>query len=71
MLLTIKKINKDHLESQRWIQYQRDFTAQWVFSLFTILLKILFNVHVKHSGFMPSADVKPMSNNLVHALAWH
>jgi len=27
--------------------------------------KILFAVHLKHSSFVPSADVKPMPNDLV------
>jgi hypothetical protein len=30
------------------------------------LYKTLFSVHSKHSSFLPSADVKPMSNDLVH-----
>ncbi len=30
--------------------------------------KILFIVQLKHSSFRPSADPKPMSNNLVHAM---
>ncbi len=32
------------------------------------LQKILFAVHLKHSSFEPSADFKPMSNDLVHAM---
>jgi hypothetical protein len=30
-------------------------------------MKILFALHIKHSSFWPSADVKPVSNSLVHA----
>jgi hypothetical protein len=33
-----------------------------------LLLKILFVVHLKDSSFLPSADVKPMSNDLAHAV---
>ncbi len=33
-------------------------------------IEILFAVHRKHSSYWPSADVKPMSNNLVHAMTW-
>ncbi len=28
-------------------------------------------VHLKYSSFWPSADVKPMSNYLVHAMLWY
>ena len=30
--------------------------------------KILFAVHLKHSSFQPSADDKPMLNDLAHAM---
>ncbi len=33
--------------------------------------KILFGAHLKHSSFWPSANVKPMSNDLVHVMLWH
>jgi hypothetical protein len=33
-----------------------------------VLVKILFDVHLKHSSFLPSADIKPISNDLVHAV---
>jgi len=36
---------------------------------FHITFKILFVVHQKCSGFWASADVKPMSNDQVHAMA--
>ncbi len=32
------------------------------------LKKILFAVHLKHSSIWPSADAKPMLNDLVHAM---
>jgi hypothetical protein len=32
--------------------------------------KILFAVHLKHSSFCPSAGVKPVVNDLVHAMPW-
>ncbi len=44
------------------------------------MIKILFAAHLKHSNFrssadvkpmyQPSADVKPTSNDLVHAMSW-
>ncbi len=27
-------------------------------------------LHLKHSSFLPFADVKPVTNNLVHAMPW-
>jgi hypothetical protein len=27
-------------------------------------------IHLKHSSFWPSADVKPMQNDLVHVMHW-
>jgi hypothetical protein len=33
---------------------------------FVVLIKMLFGGHLKHSSFCPLADVKPLSNNLVH-----
>jgi hypothetical protein len=35
-----------------------------------VLIKILFVVHLKHSSFCPSADVKPMSNDIFDAVPW-
>ncbi len=35
---------------------------------FPTTYKISFAVHAKHSSFQPSADVKPMSNDLVRAM---
>jgi hypothetical protein len=32
--------------------------------------KKLLALYLKHSSFWPSADVNPMSNELVHALHW-
>ncbi len=32
------------------------------------LIKILFAVHLKRSSLCPSADVKPTSNDLAHAM---
>jgi hypothetical protein len=34
------------------------------------LLKIIFAVHLKCHSFLPTADVKPMPNDLVHAMLW-
>jgi hypothetical protein len=31
--------------------------------------KILFAVHLKHSSFWPSADVKPIYNDLLHVIS--
>ncbi len=31
---------------------------------FIVLMKILFGVHLKHSSFWPSADAKPMQEDL-------
>jgi len=33
-------------------------------------LKILFGAYLNHSSLCPSADVKPMPNNLVHVIPW-
>jgi hypothetical protein len=38
--------------------------------MFTPLIKILFVVHLKHASFWPSADVIPVSDDLVHAMPW-
>ena len=35
-----------------------------------MFVKILFTHPLKHSNFWHSADVKPMSNDLVHAVHW-
>jgi hypothetical protein len=35
--------------------------------IFIEFIKILFAVHLKHSCLWPSADVRHMSNDLVHA----
>jgi hypothetical protein len=37
---------------------------------FIELIKILIAVHLEHSSFWPSPDVKLMSNDLVHAMPW-
>ncbi len=42
----------------------------WVDLIFTVLIKILFVVHLKHFSFCPSADVKPMSNDIFDAVPW-
>jgi hypothetical protein len=36
--------------------------------IFIVFIKILFSVHLKHSSVWLSADVNPMSNDLVHAM---
>jgi hypothetical protein len=33
-------------------------------------MKLLFAVHLKHSNFWPSADVKPTSDEQAHAMHW-
>jgi hypothetical protein len=30
----------------------------------------MFFDHLKHASFLPSANGKPMSNDLVHAVSW-
>ncbi len=37
---------------------------------FHSIYKILFAVHLKHSSFWPSADVKHASNDVVHEATW-
>ncbi len=34
-----------------WIKYRHDFTTQWGFLDFIVLIKILFADHLKHSSF--------------------
>jgi hypothetical protein len=55
---------KTHRESLAEIKYWHDFMTK----IFIILIKLLFAVNLKHSSFLPSADVKPLSNDLVHAM---
>jgi hypothetical protein len=38
--------------------------------MFILLIKILSVVQLKHSSFWPSAEVIPMPNDLVDAIAW-
>ncbi len=38
---------------------------------FHSIVKILFGVYLKRSGFWSSADGKLMPNDLVHAMHWH
>jgi hypothetical protein len=33
-------------------------------------MKILFVIHLKHFSFWPLAGVKPMQNDLAHAMPW-
>jgi hypothetical protein len=33
-------------------------------NIFVSTMNIIFTIHLKHSTFCPSADVKPMSNDL-------
>jgi hypothetical protein len=54
-----------HIESLVEIKYWRDFNKQCVYEFFITLIKVLFIVHIKHCVFQPSANVKPMSNDLV------
>jgi hypothetical protein len=45
--------------------------AKKIWSFYTkVLIKILCVVHLKHSSFWPSADVKPILNCLDHAMPW-
>jgi hypothetical protein len=53
------------------ITYQHDFAAQWVWLDLQGYYNILFAVNLKHSCFYLSADVKPVSNDLVHAVHTH
>jgi hypothetical protein len=50
-----------------WMKWYRDMTLlQNRFTRFFFTLqKIIFLVQLKHAGFLPLADVKPMSNDLV------
>jgi hypothetical protein len=36
-----------------------------------VIIRILFAVDVKYYSFWPSADIKPTSNELVHAMNLH
>ncbi len=46
-------------------KYRHDFTGLLDFHSSN---KVLFAVHSKHSSFWPSADVKPMSKDLVYEM---
>jgi hypothetical protein len=35
-----------------------------------LLIKILFADHLKHSSYLQSTDVKPMSNDTAHAMTY-
>jgi hypothetical protein len=48
------------------IKYVQDSTTLRVNLIFNPLIKILFAVHLKHSSFLPSADVKPMLSDLIY-----
>jgi hypothetical protein len=54
--ITIKIREYTHRERERACY----FTTCWVYQIFMVLIKILFAVGLKHSSFLPSADVKPM-----------
>ncbi len=62
-----------HRESLGEIKYRHDSTTKPICQIFTELIKKLFAIHLKHSSFWPSADVKPMSNQpcACNALAVH
>ncbi len=38
--------------------------------MFIVDIKILVAVHLKHSSFLPSSDVKPNQNELGHSMHW-
>ncbi len=40
------------------------------FLICILRLNISLALHLKYSSFGPSGDVKPMSNDLMHALQW-
>jgi len=40
------------------------------FTISSQYLLNIFSVHLKHYSFWPSADVKPMSHDLVYAMPW-
>ncbi len=50
------------------IKCQHDFSTLLVLLQFHRTYKILFDTYLKHSSFMPSAHVKPMSNDLANAI---
>jgi hypothetical protein len=50
------------------IKYWHNFTIKWVHQIFTVLVKIESTLHLNQSSFQPSADVKPMANDLVHVM---
>ncbi len=35
------------------------------------MIKLLVDVHLKHSRFLASAEITPMSNDIVHAMSGH
>ncbi len=66
--LTHTHTNRDR--ESGWIQI-----LAWLYHIvgsldFHHTYKNIFTVHLKHFNFWPSADVKHVSNDLVHALAW-
>ncbi len=51
-------------------KYWLEFATQWVYKIFIALDKILFELHLVHHSFWPSADAKPTCNDLVHSMPW-
>jgi hypothetical protein len=48
-----------HRESLGEIKYRHVFITNCVDKIFKVVMKILFDVHLKDSCLWPSADVKP------------
>jgi len=50
------------------IKYQYYFTTQLVYLIYIVLLRIVWAIYLKHSRLWCSADVKPIPNDLAHAM---
>jgi hypothetical protein len=54
----------------RVIKYPHGSITYWVYKIFLLVIEILIALHLKDFSFWPSADVKPMLNDLAHAMIW-
>jgi hypothetical protein len=50
------------------MKYLYDLTTKWVNLIFIVLRRNIFAAHLKHSSFGPLSVVKPVQNDLVHAM---
>jgi hypothetical protein len=50
------------------VKYCHDFSTKRVYLTFVVFIKIQFSIHLEHSSFWPPADVRHMSNELVHEI---